>query len=79
MAETNKQTGAYEFNPYAAGARTYGMGQRTNATSGPVSAAAKTGYLDRELRKKARRKAISTAYPTTGYPVPSTTTNPRRA
>jgi hypothetical protein len=38
-----------------AGPRRYGLGASTTATSGPVD---KTGYLQREVRRKARQNAI---------------------
>jgi hypothetical protein len=47
--------GGIEFNSFAAGPRRYGLGASTTATSGPVD---KTGYLQREVRRKARQNAI---------------------
>lgn len=39
------------YTPYAAGAKTYGYGARTNATSGPVSADGLQGYVERDNKK----------------------------
>jgi hypothetical protein len=75
MAELNKKTGTYEFNEFAAGARRYGLGMRSNATSGPVSATGKAGYAARDaalLAKKARQKQIAARYGASGYAMRST-------
>jgi hypothetical protein len=53
-AERNRILGTFEFNPYAAGSKTYGQGM-SSPTSGPVD---KTGYRARDLKMKARRNAI---------------------
>lgn len=53
-AERNSLLGSYEFNPYAAGAKIYGN-MTMSPTSGPVD---KTGYADRDRRKKAKRNAV---------------------
>lgn len=42
------------YTPYAAGAKTYGMG-RANPTSGPVD---NQGYQERDAIARARRSAI---------------------
>lgn len=42
------------YTPYAAGAKTYGMG-RPNPTSGPVD---NQGYQERDMRARARQNAI---------------------
>ena len=53
-AERNSRLGNYEFNPYAAGAKIYG-----NMTMSPTSGAVdKTGYAERDRKKKAKRNAI---------------------
>lgn len=54
-AERNSILGTYEFSPYAAGAKTYGMAMRS-PTMGPVD---KTGYAARDRRIKAKRNAIN--------------------
>jgi hypothetical protein len=80
MAELNPFTQQPEFNAYAVGARHYGGGMRTNATSGPVSAKGQAGYADRDaaaLRRKARAKAITSSFGTAaqpGYTTPSVPT-----
>lgn len=43
-------------NMYANGAKQYGFGQIGAATSGVVD---KTGYLDRDMRRRARKKMIA--------------------
>lgn len=58
--------GGFEFTPYAAGPRRYGMERSTTATSGPISDT--SGYDERELRRRARLKAIQ------GRIAPTTTT-----
>jgi hypothetical protein len=60
--------GAMQFNTFAAGPRRYGAGRSTTATSGPVE---KTGYVEREVRRRARQKAIQgmiTQKPTPAIP-----------
>ena len=47
--------GTPEFNPFAAGARKYGMG-RTNPTSGAVDP---SGYAARDLKRKAKMNALA--------------------
>ena len=44
----------YDFNQYAAGNKTYGMG-RSNPTMGPVD---KLGYAERDRQAVARRNAL---------------------
>ena len=39
------------YTPYAVGAKTYGYGARTNATSGPVSPDGMQGYIARDTQK----------------------------
>jgi hypothetical protein len=56
-AERSLILGNYEFNPYAAGAKTYGM-ISSSPTIGPVD---KTGYMDRDRRRKARKQAVLAA------------------
>lgn len=46
--------GTFEFNPYAAGSKTYN-GISKSPTRGAVD---KTGYADRDRRLKARRNAV---------------------
>ena len=53
-AERGTQLGTFEFNPYAAGAKTYGAVSRT-PTMGPVD---KSGYASRDRRLAARRNAV---------------------
>ncbi len=53
MAERNAFLGDYEFNPYAAGAKRYGV-----KTSPNIGAVDKMGYREREMRKKAQRMAV---------------------
>jgi hypothetical protein len=53
-AERGSQLGTFEFNPYAAGAKTYGMVGRS-PNMGPVD---KTGYAQRDRRLAARRNAV---------------------
>lgn len=43
------------YTPYAAGAKTYGLGQRTNPTMGVVD---KGGYMERDAMAAARKEAI---------------------
>ena len=45
-------------NKFAAGNKTYGAGQISAATTGPVE---KTGYLDRERKRKLRQLAMQNA------------------
>lgn len=47
--------GAIEFNGYGQQSKRYGPEGSTTATSGPVS---KTGYLNRDRKKKGRQQAI---------------------
>lgn len=54
MAERNRNLGTFEFNPFAAGSKTYGQGMKS-PTMGPVD---KTGYADRDRRLKVKRNAI---------------------
>jgi len=49
-----KAFGAPDFNAFAAGAKVYGSG-RYNPTMGPVD---KTGYAERDRKKKVRRNAL---------------------
>lgn len=53
-AERNSRLGNYEFNPYAAGAKIY-SNMTMSPTSGPVD---KTGYAERDRKKKAKRNAV---------------------
>lgn len=79
MAERNPYTKQLETNPYATGKKRYGLTQSIAAQSGPISAAGRTGYADRDaalLRKKARQKSIGAAYgtsPSVGYSSTTTT------
>lgn len=61
--------GGVEFNTFAAGPRRYGAARSTTATTGAVD---KTGYADREVRRRARQKAIQgmiTPKPTPAVPI----------
>ena len=49
-------SGAIRANQAASGIRQYGLGGSTSATRGPVDPA---GYEEREMRKRARRRADS--------------------
>lgn len=53
-AERSLILGNYEFNPYAAGAKTYNA-ISSSPTMGPVD---KTGYAARDRRIKARKQAV---------------------
>lgn len=53
-AERGSQLGTFEFNPYAAGAKTYGA-VGSSPTMGPVD---KSGYAQRDRRLAARRNAV---------------------
>jgi hypothetical protein len=57
MAVQTSVLGTYAFNPYAAGAKTYGA-VRNSPNIGPVD---KTGYAARDMRNQARKKALSKA------------------
>lgn len=46
------------FNPYAAGAKRYGITGRPNASSGPVSPEGQQGYDERTRTQQARRNAV---------------------
>jgi hypothetical protein len=46
--------GTYAFNPYAAGAKTYNA-VSSSPNMGPVD---KTGYAERDMKKKARKQAL---------------------
>ena len=46
------------YNPYAAGAKRYGLEGRSNPTSGPVSAQGQRGYDQRGREQAARRQAV---------------------
>ena len=46
------------FRAYAAGAKRYGAGQTMQPTMGPVDP---TGYIERDLKVKARKKAMMNA------------------
>jgi hypothetical protein len=54
MAERNRNLGTFEFNPYAAGSKTYGQGMKS-PTMGPVD---KTGYAERDRKLQVRRNAL---------------------
>lgn len=56
-AERSLILGNYEFNPYAAGAKTYSA-VSSSPTMGPVD---KTGYMERDRRRKARKQAVLAA------------------
>lgn len=45
--------GTYSFNPYAAGAKQYGMNASSAPTSGPVD---KSGYIEREANNRLKRQ-----------------------
>lgn len=80
MAELNPFTKQPEFNAFAVGARHYGGGMRTNATSGPVSAKGQAGYADRDaaaLRRKARANAIGSSYGAAAQPSYTTPSTPQ--
>jgi hypothetical protein len=53
-AEKNLILGNLEFNPYAAGAKTYN-GVASSPTRGAVD---KTGYAERDRKLKAKRNAV---------------------
>lgn len=53
--ERNQYLGTPEFNSNATGAKQYGLGRGAAATSGSVS---KDGYVERDQRARARRRAI---------------------
>jgi hypothetical protein len=46
------------YNPYAAGAKRYGLTGNTAATTGPVSAQGQQGYQDRDREMAVRRQAV---------------------
>ena len=60
-AERSLILGNYEFNPYAAGSKTYGAVSKS-PTRGPVD---KTGYAGRDARIKARKAAVAAALKST--------------
>lgn len=45
--------GTYSYNPYAAGAKSYGVTGTSAPTSGPVD---KTGYIEREANNRMKRQ-----------------------
>jgi len=55
--QQNTILGTYAFNPYAAGAKTYGA-VSGSPNLGPVD---KTGYAARDLKAKARKQAVMQA------------------
>lgn len=57
MAERNAFLGDYEFNPYAAGVKRYGSVKN----SPNIGAVDKTGYAERDMKKKARKAALANA------------------
>lgn len=60
-------------NQFATGVKAYGAGQIGAATSGAVD---KTGYLERERKKKMRQLAIANAMKNVGTPANLGTTQP---
>lgn len=55
--------GTHSWNPFAVGQKRYGAGLRTQATTGPVSAAGKLGYQQRDMqRTQPRTKVVQKAY-----------------
>jgi len=46
---------AYDFQPYAAGKKVYGLGGRPNPTNGPLD---RWGYIQRDKAAKIRRQAL---------------------
>lgn len=44
--------GTHQWNPFAVGQKRYGAGLRTQATTGPISAAGKIGYQQRDQAKR---------------------------
>lgn len=46
------------FNPYAAGAKRYGLSGSRTATQGPVSAEGMDGYGQRDRLQNARKSAV---------------------
>ena len=63
--ERNRFLGTPEFNSGATGNRRYGLNGGTAATSGAVS---KDGYIEREQRAAARRRAIQSRLQMQGQP-----------
>jgi len=46
-----------DYNPYAAGAKRYGMGA-TGPNLGPMSAKGSTGYMERDAQARAKKAAM---------------------
>ncbi len=48
--------GTHQWNPFAVGQKRYGAGLRTQATTGPVSAAGKLGYQQRDQARQTQQR-----------------------
>lgn len=46
------------FNKYAAGPKTYGLGNNSAAQSGPMGPQGAAGYMERDAMAEARKRAV---------------------